>query len=299
MNIMHESLDRRHTDLLIAVLHTGHLGQAAEALSISASAASHRLREAERRLGIAVTVAEGRSLRLTPAGRHLAEVAEVAQANLRSAEETARWMASVERPTVRVALDFYDTAPWYGGLVGVDGRSTDVDFVRVVHDGVTDAVLRRRADIGVAVFAEDAPVADPDRVLANDELVGLVRDDHAAARRGALVPEDIRTSVYLTRGDRPQRGFEHHRFFEPAGVRPHALRKVESVALIVRLMRRHGGVTIQPRLALGEADLAGLAVVPLADAEIGVRWAFALRPDAPDAHVEICDVIRSLVGATT
>ena len=120
MRIVHDSLDNRHTDLLVALRHTGHLGQAAALLSISPSAASHRLKEAERRLGVGLTVAAGRSLRLTPAALHLAEVAEGARSSLRAAEETARWMASSASPTVRLALDFYDTAPWFGQLLGSD-----------------------------------------------------------------------------------------------------------------------------------------------------------------------------------
>ena len=297
MNTVHESLDRRHTDLLIAIRHVGHLGRAAASLSISPSAASHRLREAERRLGVELTVAAGRSFRLTPAGLHLAEVAEVAQSSLRSAEETARWLASAERPTVRMALDFYDTAPWFTGLVGIEERTSDVDIVRVAYDDVTDSVVRRRADVGVSVFPDDVRLG-PDgvaRLLADDELVGIVRDDHPAARRGALDPDDIRTAVYITAGDRPQHGFEHHRFFEPAGVRPHRLRKVESLALVLRLMRRYGGITVQPRIAVADADLTSLRVVPLMGESIGVRWSFALRPDPTDAELEICDLIRRLV----
>lgn len=299
MNVVHESLDRRHTDLLVAIRHVGHLGRAARSLSISPSAASHRLREAERRLGVELTVAEGRSLRLTSAGLHLAEVAEVAQASLRSAEETARWMASAERPTVRMALDFYDTAPWFAGLVGIEDRSSDVDIVRVAYDDVVDSVLRRRADVGVSVVPMGARLGPDARVLVDDRLVGLVRDDHPAAQRGELVPDDIVTDVYITAGDRPQHGFEHHRFFEPAGVRPHRLRKVESLALVIRLMRWYGGITVQPAVAVADADLSGLRVVPLTGAPIEVRWWFALRPDPSDAELEICDAIRRLVAAST
>lgn len=249
-------------------------------------------------MGVELTVADGRSLRLTPAALHLAEVAEVAQASLRSAEETARWMASAERPAVRVALDFYDTAPWYAGLVGANDRTSDVDIVRVAYDDVLSSVLRRRADVGVSVIPSDARLGPGPAglVLADDELVGIVREDHAAARRGRLEPDDIRTDVYTTAGDRPQHGFEHHRFFEPAGVRPHRLRKVESLALVLRLMRRYGGITVQPRLATVDADLTSIRLVPLAGAPIRVRWCFALRPDPTDSELEICEVIRRLVA---
>lgn len=278
----------------MAVRHAGHLGRAAAALAISPSAASHRLREAERRLGAQLTVADGRSIRLTPAGLHIADVAEVAQTSLRSAEETARWMSSAERPTVRFALDFYDTAPWLPTLIASEHSTSDVDVVRVAYDGVTDAVLRRRADLGVSVVptGRSSEPSDDDRSLGDDELVGVAPVDHPAAERGLLVPEDITTAVYVTAGDRPQHGFEHHRFFEPAGVLPHRLRKVESLALLLRILRTSGGLTVQPRLALADAELVGLSVLPLQGPPISVRWTAIMRPEPDGSEREILAVLR-------
>lgn len=290
---MHESLDTRHTDLLIALRHTGHLARAAAQLSISPSAASHRLKEAERRLGVALTTAEGRSIRLTPAALHLAEVGESVQSSMRAAEETARWMSTADRPTVRLALDFYDTAPWFERLLGTHESANNLDAVRIPYDASLESVLRRRADVAVIVVPDDDP---PEQLLAHDELAAVVRDDHPAAGRNALEPGDIAATTYATAGDRPRHGFEHHEFFEPAGVRPYRLRKVESLAMVLRLIRTYGGVTVQPRLALHDAPLSGLRVVPLAGTRIHVRWQFVVRPDPRPAELEVCDAIRTLVA---
>lgn len=293
MQNVHESLDRRHTELLVAVRHTGHLGHAAAALHLSPSAASRRLKEAERRLGVALTIAEGRSIRLTNAGLHVAEVAEVANASIRSAEETARWMASAERATVRIALGFYDTAPWFVAVQGRSARTADVDIIRVPYDGTAAAVLGRLADLGVDVVPAHSP---PVRPLADDELVAVVHADHPAARRGVFLPGDVGEATFVTAGDRPRHGFEHHAFFEPAGVMPNRLRKVESLMMALRLMRLYDVVSIQPALALQDADMSGLTTVPLAGVAVPVRWEFVLRPDASDAELEVCDVIRELVA---
>jgi len=289
---MHESLDTRHTDLLIALRHTGHLARAAAQLSVSPSAASHRLKEAERRLGVALTATEGRSIRLTPAAIHLAEVAENVQSSMRSAEETARWMSSADRPTVRLALDFYDTAPWFERLLGTHEAASSLDAVRIPYDASVESVLRHRVDVAVIVVPGDER---REHVLADDQLAAVVRDDHPAARRGALEPADIAETTYATAGDRPRHGFEHHEFFEPAGVRPYRLRKVESLAMVLRLIRAYGGITVQPRLALRDAPLTGLTVVPLHDARIDVRWQFVLRPEPGEAELEVCDAIRGVV----
>lgn len=298
MNTMHESLDRRHVDLLVAIHQTGQLGRAAARLNLSASAASHRLKDAERRLGIPLTVVDGRSLRLTAAAIHLAEVGDAAQRAIRSAEHTARWMASASRPAVRIAFDFYDTAPWFERLIGRPDLSSDIDFVRVGYDEVTDAVAQRRADLGVVARAGPGQVSDETTSrLCVDELVGLVREDHVAARRGCLEPNDIADTWYLTAGDRPASGFEHQEFFEPAGVLPERLRKVESLAMILRLIRSYGGVTVQPALALQSVNLRELAVVPLLDTTIPIEWRLAVRDDPNADVVDIATAIRTLVAS--
>jgi len=294
MQPVHESLERQHVDLLVALRHSGKLATAAELVHISASAASHRLKEAERRLGVALTTTEGRSIRLTAAGLHLAEVGEIAQRNLRSAEETARWMNSADRPAVRIALDFYDTAPWFEQLIGLHDLPTDVDFLRVGHEQTVESVERRVTDVGIVVLAARIPEGN---VLSADHLVGVVRNDHPAAHRGELQPGDIVDATYLTVGDRPTHGFEHHEFFEPAGVRPYRLRKVESLAMALRLIRSFGGITVQPALALRTPPLDGLVVVPLAGAPIPVRWEIVLRKEPADDEVAMADAIRRLVEA--
>ena len=294
MQPVHEFLERQHFDLLVALRHSGKLATAAELVHVSASAASHRLKEAERRLGVALTTTEGRSIRLTAAGLHLAEVGEIAQRNLRSAEETARWMNSADRPAVRIALDFYDTAPWFEQLIGLHDLPTDIDFLRVGHEQTAESVAQRVTDLGIVVLAARTPEGN---VLSADHLVGVVRNDHPAAHRYELQPGDILDATYLTVGDRPTHGFEHHEFFEPAGVRPHRLRKVESLAMALRLIRSFGGITVQPALALRTPPLDSLSVVRLAGAPIPVRWEIVLRNEPADDEVAMADAIRRLVQA--
>jgi len=297
MQSVHESLDRSHIELLVALLHHRHLARAADALHLSASAASHRLKEAERRLGITLTTVHGRSIQLTPAAIHLAEVGEASQHAIRSAEATARWMTTTARPAVRIAFDFYDTAPWFERLIERTDLPGDVDFVRVGIDDVSNAVEQRRADLGVIAAPPDREARHGSEldVLFSDELVALVRNDHPAADRRELVPDDITDSWYLTFGDRPSLGFEHHHFFAPAGVRPRRLRKVESLAMILRLIRSCGGITVQPSLALRAAPLHDLCIVPLHSVSIPIDWQFATRPNPSNEVTQIIEAIRATV----
>lgn len=283
------SLDRHHFQLLLAFSETENLGRAAERLSISPSAASHRLKEAERRLGVRLAEPEGRSLRLTNAGIRLAAAAAVSEDALRAGEETSRWLGSSDRTTVRVALDFFDRAPWFYRYGGFGMFPFRVDIVRVPYGTSAEAVARRIVDVGVAVVPGHEPEGD---VLAYDELAAAVPAGHPAIERGALLPEEVAAIPYMTAGDRPLPGFEFHRFLEPAGAYPTEMVMIESVSTILQLVAAGRGLTIQPRTAL-EPAFEGTAVLPLAGVTIPVRWEALTRPErGPDTET----LLKAMAG---
>lgn len=284
------SLERHHFQLLLAFAETQNLGRAAERLSISPSAASHRLKEAERRLGVRLAEPEGRSLRLTNAGSRLAAAAAVSEDALRAGEETSRWLGSGDRTTVRVALDFFDRAPWFYRYGGFGMFPFRVDIVRVPYGTSAEAVARRVVDVGVAVVPEHEEEGE---VLANDELAAAVPVGHQAVERGALLPEEVAAIPYMTAGDRPLPGFEFHRFLEPAGAYPTEMVMIESVSTILQLVAAGRGLTIQPRTAL-EPVFEGTAVVPLAGVTIPVRWEALTRPErGPDTET----LLKAMAGS--
>lgn len=298
MNEIHESLERHHYQLLLAFREMGHLGRAAEALSISPSAASHRLREAERRLGVELAERVGRNLRLTRAGAHLADAAAASEATLRAGEEASRWLGSTARPTVRVALDFYDRAPWFYRYGGFGRLPFRVDIIRVAYGGSADAVARRVVDVGVRIVSMRSNEAD---LLATDELAAAVPIDHPAAGRGSLLPGEIASLPYLTAGGRPEPGFEFEEFLQPAGVYPEDIVMIESVSVILQLVEIGRGITILPRKGLTPTP-DGLAVVPLHDVTVPVYWEAVTRPDR-DENTEtlleaITDPTTTVLSAT-
>ena len=295
---MHQSLDRHHYQLLLALRDTGRLRRAAEILHISPSAASHRLKEAERRLGVILAVPSGRSLELTASGRHLADVAAGAETALRSSENVARWIGSDRVPPVRLAMGFHDSAPWF---VRFGGRSDDdfrVDVVRVGYGLGPDAVERRSADL----FIELVPGGASADVVAQDRLMAAVPDSHPAAGRGRLLPEDLVDATYLTAGAGPEVGFEHSEFMVPAGVTPGRVLRIESVSLILDLVAAGRGLTIQPELCLPGMDRPphrsasrspGVVTVPLDGGDISVGWQAVIRPDADPPTLTMLETIKS------
>lgn len=284
------SLDRHHFQLLLALSETGSLGRAAELLSISPSAASHRLKEAERRLGVTLTEPRGRSLRLTGSGSHLADAAAIAEDVLRSGEEISRWLGSTAPATVRLALDFLDRAPWFDLFGGTGRFPFRVDLVRVGFRGVVDAVARHVVDAGIVVVPDNEE--EGEFVIARDELAAAVPTNHPAADRGVLVPGEIEEMTYLTTGGIPQPGYEVFGFMQPAGVYPSEFVLIESIWATLQLVAAGRGLTIQPRMAL-EPAFDGTAVVPLKGVSIPVRWEAVARPDhGPETE----DLLQAMAG---
>lgn len=319
MSNFHQFLDRQHFQLLLALRDTGQLSRAAEVLNISASAASHRLKEAERRLGVLLAVPSGRSLELTPSGLHLADVAAGVESGLRSAESVARWIGSRSVPTVRLAMEYHDTAPWFTRLAGHEDTEVRVDVVRVAYGTGSNAVWRHSVDLSIDVVATATEAADTTELnaplVAKDRLMAAVPADHPAAQRGVLEPEDLITESFLTAGPGPTIGFEHSEFMVPAEVRPARVIRIESVALILDQIAAGRGITIQPGLSLCSVKRRAetteiehveslgrrpnVAIVPLSGPDIEVRWVATMRPDPDPATATVLAMIRKLVRPTT
>ena len=105
-------LDRHHYQLLIELDRRRSVTAAAAALCITQSAASQRLKEAERRLGVALTNPRGRSVVLTQAARRLIDGGSQAEQTLERAEAEARWLGGGQRLSLRIGVGNYDNVGW-------------------------------------------------------------------------------------------------------------------------------------------------------------------------------------------
>jgi hypothetical protein len=74
------------------------------------------------------------------------------------------------------------------------------------------------------------------------------------------------------------------------------MRKVESLSMILRLIRRFGGISVQPRLSLPQELTDGLSVIALEGGGIAVEWHSVSRPDAGDDVLDLIDAIRRLLS---
>ena len=121
-------IERIHLRVVHAVEQHGSLTAAAGVLCVTQSALSHTIRKLEDNLGTAIWLREGRSLRLTQAGRHLLDIANRVLPLLDHAEDKLKQIAQGEQGTLRIGMECHPcyqwllkvVSPFLAGWPGVD-----------------------------------------------------------------------------------------------------------------------------------------------------------------------------------
>ncbi|GAB2757234.1 LysR family transcriptional regulator [Nocardioides pakistanensis] len=189
-------MEPRHLDLLRELSEHGSVTAVARATHRTASAVSQQLRTAERHFGLPLVEPAGRGVRLTDAGRLLAEggrdVAEVL------ARVQARWDEFRGQPTGTVTVAALPSAATFllpgvfRDLAGlpIEVDCTDVDLAEDVYPTLTK-------DFDVVVghsLSRTLPSGTSDQVtvvLAREPLDIALAADHPLARRRSVAAEDL------------------------------------------------------------------------------------------------------------
>ncbi|MBN3785395.1 LysR family transcriptional regulator [Burkholderia sp. Ac-20353] len=98
-------LERFHLLIIREVQRQGSLTAAASELFLTQSALSHTVKKLEQQLGTPIRDREGRSLRLTQAGRYLLTLAEQLLPQFEHAEARMKQYANGERGTLRIGME--------------------------------------------------------------------------------------------------------------------------------------------------------------------------------------------------
>ena len=285
----HMKIGWHHFTMLMTIRNTGSLSAAARSLGLTQSAATHQVKEAERRLGISLLVRRGRSVALTRAGESLADAAATCAPVLAEAEAKAQELGHGDAPRLRLAVGVQDGLPWAADLfAALGGRASPIrlDLMQSGRDTPAQFVHQGKAD--AAIELGDAAFPGLKRALiAQDELVGIVHRSHVCAARGRMIAGEIVDDPYLAHALTPQRGFEFETFFRPARQVPHYIARIESLAAIIALVADGAGVSIQPRCAIRHAVASGrIVAVPLSPAPIELPWHLHMHPAALALHGE-------------
>jgi DNA-binding transcriptional LysR family regulator len=189
-------MDIRHLDLLRELAARGSVTAVARATYRTPSAVSQQLKAAQRELGVPLVEPAGRGLRLTEAGRLLAEGGATVATAL--AQVQARWDAYRSEPSGTVSVAALPSAATFLlpdavrrlATTAISLRCRDIDlaeaeFARLAAD---DDVVVGHSLTGPRPAGADGLVVVP---LAREPLDVAMADDHPLARRPQLTPDDV------------------------------------------------------------------------------------------------------------
>jgi LysR family transcriptional regulator for metE and metH len=273
-------LDVRHLAVLHELARWGTASAAAEQLGVTPSAITHRLREAERRLGVRLTQRVGSGIRLTEAGLRLVRAAEKVFDELHRAEIDATRMGRGIGPVIRFAIGTYSFFTWLPGfLADFEILSPDTKF-EVVGEA-THRPLDFLRDERVDIVLMPGQVIERDLTAIpcfTDELVCVMAPRHPLAGRRSVEAVDLADQTHVTYSSEIQSGFEYDRFFRPGGHYPRTLMNIALPEAAIEIVASGVGMSILSRWVLAPRLRHGdLSVARLTAQGLPLPWTVVIR----------------------
>lgn len=272
-------LDIRHYETIVAIVELETMTAAARELNTTQSTLSHRLAEAERRLGVRL-FDRGRQRRLTPTRAGLAthQAASRALDGLKRNEQVLLVDRAAVTSVVRIAVGSYDCFSWYPSFLKASSeRNPDIELQLVVGgDTPGDALGAMTVDLVIAPGEPSGPLR---RLPAmDDELVLVVAPDHPLADRDHIEAVDLIGEVFLTYNSSPTPGFEYDRFIRASDEYPRVVTVVPQASAITELVAAGAGVSILSRWAVEPAISAGRIVAVRCGSDgLPLSWTVVMR----------------------
>ena len=280
-------LERIHLTVIRAVDEHGSLTAAAKHLCLTQSALSHTMRKLEHKLGAAVWLREGRSLRLTQVGEYMLGVANRVLPQLDHAESKLKQMALGECGTLRIGMECHPCYQWLLKVVSPfleRWPDVDVDVKQKFQFGGVGALLGYEIDLLVTPdpFYKAGLRFDP---VFDYEQVLVVPRDHPLAARHYLSAEDLRDQVLLTYPVPADRLDIYTQLLNPAGVVPKRHKSSETTDIMLQMVASGRGVAALPRW-LAEQYCASLALAVVRLGRDGIAKKIYLGTRQSDSDIE-------------
>jgi DNA-binding transcriptional LysR family regulator len=287
----------------VAVAHHGGFSAAAKALYRSQPRVSSHVADLEQELGTLLLDRSVHPARLTPEGRALLPHAEEILQRLNVLADLAD--RGGEAVHGEVLLGVYPSAAAYLFPQAVRCLQRTHPHVRLLlREGPSVALSSALADGDIDLAIRPVlPLVNDDRVastvLWREPLVAVFRRDHPLAHASSLRLHQVAALSLVTIGesrDGHARQFETNLAFANAGLSPTIAVQTNQPQTLVSLVRHGLGVGVTNGLAMTTANIDGVALVPLVDADcervVALWWRTdQVRSPAVDA---VRDVICSV-----
>lgn len=198
------------TSLIQTLAVAEHLNfrHAANALGVSLSSVSARVKTLEEDLGIRLFERHARGVRLTEAGRHFVELVSVGVDQLDHAVKMASMAASGECGRLRIGVYALNPRSFLAGLIAQYRENYPNIDIKITESTARCAIKQLRAGRLDIVFLAGTPEL-PDchsRQIWTEPLMVALPDGHPLANRPAVTWADLAGETFLVRhgGSGPQ-----------------------------------------------------------------------------------------------
>jgi len=314
-------LDVTRLRVLVAVARCGSVTAAARTLNYAQPSVSHHLARLEAETGTKLIQRAGRGIRLTDAGRLLAERAAEVIGRLDAAENELAAYTGLRAGRLRLAAfpsALGTIVPAAAALLREQQSTADLrlteaeppEALRMLRAGYVDVALvfRYSAD---GPGADGPEAADQEITLADDEGGGI--DITEGLRERLLLEEPVHLVTSAQAGAEPPAdlaGYARYRWIAGcdrcranllrqcalAGFIPKIAFTTDDYVAVQALVAADLGVSTLPALCLRAARHPGIRTVPLPGAR---RYVFAVRygdpPDPPAVNL-LMEVLHAVAG---
>ncbi|TMF69604.1 MAG: LysR family transcriptional regulator [Chloroflexi bacterium] len=185
----------------VAVAEHGHVSRAAASLFLTQAAVTQQVRNFERALGLQLLERDGRGVRLTDAGRSMADACRAALRAVEVVDDSALAMKELESGSLHLGAS-PTCATYYlpPHLAEFSRRYPGVKLTVTVEPSaeLNRQVLAGALDCALIEGAPDAQLVHFE--LARDELVLVAHRDHPLSHMRQVKPADLVHHRYLGRG---------------------------------------------------------------------------------------------------
>lgn len=277
-----------HLTLLSALEDTGSMTTAAARLGITQSAASHRLREAERRIGLPLVQRVETGFELTPEGERLKRLGDGFLAELFRLEQELEASARDARVLVRLGQATYSRYHWFPAFLDymeIEDPRLSVDLSGRATAHPLSSLLDGSVDVSLVFGREPALSRFRCVRLGSDPIVAVLSKDHPLASEpvvNSLNMGDERFFVYpLT----AEPGFDWTTLLGAPTKPFRRLTSMPTPEAVIDLVRANFGVALFSKWAIAP-ELADGTLVARPISEEGVEldlWCVRRASDPEDA----------------
>lgn len=271
------------TSLIQALAVAEHLSfrHAANALGVSQSSVSTRIRMLEEDLGVLLFERRSRGVRLTKAGRHFVEQVSIGIDHLEHAVRTAGMVARGEQGGLRVGIHALIPGSFLANLLERYREQHPGIEVEITERAARDSVMQLRAnrlDVTFVAGFPDFPDCHSRRIWS-ERLLAALPSRHPLADRSGVTWADLAEDTFLVRhgGTGPQ--VHDHIVMRLAARRPNLaiLRFDVERGTLLSMIAQGYGVTI-----VGEATsllpTSGVVFLPVVDENEPVTFSAVWSP---------------------